>query len=104
MRERLLASQDWVDGRQTVGSQGAQVKRNEQLDENSPLRTQLGERIRTRLQNQPLFLPPRCRCVLFCRALTAIKAVALYGMHIDGAVMRLDGQTQLRSDLSCTLF
>lgn len=104
MREQLLASQDWVDGRQTVGSQGAQVKRNEQLDENSPLRTQLGERIRTRLQNQPLFFAAALPLRIILPRFNRYQGGGTYGMHIDGAVMRLDGQTQLRSDLSCTLF
>ena len=33
MRQRL-AEADWVDGRATVGTQGAQVKQNRQLPEN----------------------------------------------------------------------
>jgi PKHD-type hydroxylase len=41
MRERLDAT-DWIDGRASVGSQGAQVKRNRQLAEGSPLALELG--------------------------------------------------------------
>ena len=37
MRQQLEAA-DWVDGRETVGPQGAQVKRNRQLPEVSPVR------------------------------------------------------------------
>ena len=42
MRARLLAS-DWIDGRASVGSQGAQVKRNRQLADGSPLAVELGQ-------------------------------------------------------------
>lgn len=31
----VLDHADWTDGRETVGAQGAQVKRNEQLDRKS---------------------------------------------------------------------
>ena len=41
MRE-ALGRADWTDGRETVGAQGAQVKRNEQLPEASPVRHELG--------------------------------------------------------------
>ena len=36
MREGL-ASAEWIDGRATVGAQGAQVKHNQQLADGSPL-------------------------------------------------------------------
>ena len=34
---------DWTDGRETVGAQGAKVKRNQLLPDASPLRQKLGE-------------------------------------------------------------
>lgn len=37
MRDELLAA-DWIDGRETVGFQGPQVKHNLQLPASSPLR------------------------------------------------------------------
>ncbi len=33
---RLLAQAEWVDGRVTVGSQGATVKQNQQIDTRTP--------------------------------------------------------------------
>ena len=42
---RALDSADWIDGRATVGAQGARVKRNQQLSDSSPLREQLGQRV-----------------------------------------------------------
>lgn len=104
MRKRLLASSDWVDGRQTVGSQGAQVKRNEQLDDRSALRTELGEVIRQRLQKHPLFFAAALPLRIMLPRFNRYQGGGTYGMHIDGSVMRVDDHTHLRSDLSCTLF
>src|SRR3546814_3128604 len=65
---RVLDAADWADGRETVGVQGAQVKRNEQLPEASPLRSELGRIVQAALDRNPLFfaaalpqrmLPPR---------------------------------------------
>ena len=50
-----LASADWIDGRATVGAQGAQVKRNQQLADRSPLATRLGETVLAALSANPLF-------------------------------------------------
>lgn len=38
-----LAQADWVDGRATVGVQGAQVKKNRQLPVDGPVARELGE-------------------------------------------------------------
>ena len=38
---QALDQADWTDGRETVGVQGAQVKRNQQLPDASPLREQI---------------------------------------------------------------
>ena len=45
VRGRLDAAGDaWVDGRATAGHQGAQVKRNLQIAEDSPRRARAGRR------------------------------------------------------------
>lgn len=105
-----LASAEWIDGRATVGPQGAQVKRNQQLADRSPLATKLGETVLAALAANPLFhaatLPARILPPRFNR----YRGGGEYGFHVDGAVMGLaardDGQpaTQMRSDVSCTLF
>lgn len=95
---------DWIDGRQTVGAQGAQVKRNLQLPEASPVREALGRLILDALAQHPLYhaaaLPLRTLAPRFNR----YEGGGHYGYHVDGAVMALPGGGQLRSDLSCTLF
>lgn len=103
MRQALDAA-DWTDGRETVGVQGAQVKRNLQLPDASPLRQQLAQIVLAALARHPLFhaatLPQRTLTPRFNR----YEGGGQYGFHVDGAVMALSGETQLRSDVSCTLF
>ena len=50
-----LDGAEWVDGRQTVGAQGAQVKRNLQLAEDSPLRRELGAVVLAALAHNPMY-------------------------------------------------
>jgi PKHD-type hydroxylase len=102
---RRLDEADWVDGRQTVGDQGARVKRNRQLAEQSPVAQQLGQGILAALARNALFfsaaLPLRFVPPLF----NSYEGGEHYGLHVDGSVRALPGtQLQLRTDLSCTLF
>ena len=99
-----LDAAEWADGRETVGAQGAKVKRNLQLPDASPLRLQLGQIVLAALAKNPLYhaaalplrtLPPR---------FTRYEGGGQYGFHVDGAVMELTAEAQLRSDVSCTLF
>ncbi|HET7663161.1 MAG TPA: Fe2+-dependent dioxygenase [Rhodanobacteraceae bacterium] len=104
MRAKLEAA-DWADGRETVGPQGAQVKRNQQLPENSPLRQELGNVVLAALAQNSLYhaatLPQRTLPPRFNR----YRDDGQYGFHVDGSVMALpDHSGQLRSDIACTLF
>jgi PKHD-type hydroxylase len=99
-----LEAADWTDGRETVGVQGARVKRNQQLPDASPRRLQLGQLILHALAGNPLYhaatLPLRTLPPRFNR----YEGGGEYGFHVDGAVMALSVDAQLRSDISCTLF
>ncbi|UJJ32635.1 Fe2+-dependent dioxygenase [Halopseudomonas maritima] len=104
VRKRLAAA-DWVDGRATVGQQGAVVKRNRQLPVDSPVARELGELILKRLYATPLFmaaaLPLRSVPPLF----SIYSGGEHYGFHVDGAVRQLPfNQLSLRTDVSSTLF
>lgn len=95
----------WSDGRATVGSQGAAVKHNLQLDPGLPLAQALGQRILEKLRTHPQFfaaaLPLRILPPLFNR----YAGGGQYGLHVDGSVMsQRDTGQPLRSDLSATLF
>ena len=101
---QALDAADWTDGRETVGVQGALVKRNRQLPDASPLRAELGHIVLAALARHPLYhaatLPLRTLPPRFNR----YEGGGQYGMHVDGSVMSLPGGEQLRSDISCTLF
>ena len=104
MRAALDAA-DWVDGRQTVGEQGAKVKQNRQLPALSPIGVALGRTILDALAKNPVFfaaaLPLRFVPPLFNR----YEGGENYGLHIDGSVRSVPGtDQQMRTDLSCTLF
>ena len=104
IQQRLEAAQ-WTDGRETVGAQGAQVKRNLQLPDASPLRAELAAEVLAALAANPLYhaavLPAKTMPPRFNR----YEGGGHYGFHVDGAVMAVavSGE-QLRSDISCTLF
>jgi PKHD-type hydroxylase len=102
---RELEGADWVDGRATVGPQGAQVKQNRQLPELSPVGQPLGRAILEALGRNPLFvsavLPLRTSAPLFNR----YEGGEHYGLHIDGAMRAIAGSDLiLRTDVSSTLF
>lgn len=104
---RCLDTADWTDGRETVGHQGALVKRNEQLPDASPVKAELGRIVQAALDRSPLFfsaaLPLRTLPPRFNR----YAGGGTYGFHVDGSVMRTGPQGDrgyIRSDVSCTLF
>ena len=103
MRERL-ASTDWIDGRASVGSQGAQVKRNRQLAEGAPLALELGQVVSAALMANPLFFS----CALPLRILppffNSYAGGEHYGPHVDGAIRAQRGGAPVRTDVSCTVF
>jgi PKHD-type hydroxylase len=103
MRRRLDQT-DWVDGRTTVGAQGAQVKQNRQLREGSPLALELGQAVLEALARHPLFfsaaLPRRTCPPLF----NSYAGGEHYGAHVDGALRRVPDGQWLRTDVSSTLF
>ena len=106
LRAKLAAAgAAWVDGRVTAGFQGAPVKRNQQIDEGSPLAAESQAIVLGALERHPLFisgaLPNRVYPPMFNRYGEGMT----FGAHVDGGV-RLDPRTgaKLRTDISATLF
>jgi PKHD-type hydroxylase len=105
---KALDGGEWIDGKATVGAQGAQVKRNQQLADGSPLARELGAAVLAALAASPLYhaavLPLRALPPRFNR----YQGGGEYGFHVDGSVMHvaMPGQPPgtLRTDVSCTLF
>ncbi len=108
LRKRLdEAGAAWIDGRATAGHQGAQVKRNLQIAEESAVASELGATILAALERNPLFLsaalPSRIYPPMFNRYEGA--AGMHFGTHVDGAVRLLPGTgVKFRTDISATLF
>jgi PKHD-type hydroxylase len=94
----------WVDGRASVGSQGAQVKRNRQLAEGSPLAVELGQLVSAALMANPLFFSSVLPLRILPPFFNSYGGGEHYGPHVDGAIRFPSGGAPLRSDVSCTVF
>lgn len=104
-REKLAASDAWVDGRATAGHQGAQVKQNMQIDERSPLARDLGEPIVAALERNALFISAALPSRIYPPMFNRYEGGMHFGSHVDGAVRLMPGTgAQIRTDLSATLF
>ncbi|MCW0198135.1 Fe2+-dependent dioxygenase [Sphingopyxis sp.] len=101
---RRLDGADWTDGRETVGAQGAKVKRNEQVPDASPLKAELSAAVLAALKRSPLFFAAALPRKILPPRFNRYAGGGAYGFHVDGAVMKLASGEHLRSDLSCTLF
>ena len=99
-----LQQAEWVDGRATTGDQGAQVKKNQQVDTRSPLYDELQNHVLAALNRSALFfaaaLPKTISSPLFNR----YQQSETYGFHVDGAVRNHAQKGWMRTDLSATLF
>jgi PKHD-type hydroxylase len=99
-----LRETDWVDGRQSVGSQGAQVKRNRQLAEGSPLALELGGIVSAALMANPLFFSSVLPLRILPPYFNGYAGGEHYGPHVDGAIRAQRGGAAVRADVSCTVF
>ncbi len=100
LRQALLApGTPWRDGAETAGWHAREVKRNRQLERDSPLHLRLRDFLERLLLDQPLLqaaaLPLRLHGLLFSR----MGPGDGYGRHVDNAFMAGG-----RSDLSFTVF
>ncbi|HEX5489440.1 MAG TPA: Fe2+-dependent dioxygenase [Rhodanobacteraceae bacterium] len=103
MRARLEAA-EWTDGRETVGPQGAEVKRNQQLPDSSALRLELGREVLSACARHPGFHAATLPVKILPPRFNRYAGGGTYGTHVDGAVMALADGSQLRSDIACTVF
>ncbi len=105
IRARMDGAPEWVDGRESVGPQGAQVKRNRQLREGSPLAVELGQVVSAALMNHPLFFSSVLPLRVLAPYFNAYGGGEHYGLHVDGAVRaQRGGLPPVRADVSTTLF
>lgn len=101
----LLAAAPWVDGRVTAGYQGATVKDNRQLAEESPAARELGDMILAALERNPLFISSTLPARVYPPMFNRYEGGQHFGNHIDNAVRLLPRSgTKIRTDISATLF
>lgn len=104
MRARLAAT-DWIDGRASVGPQGAQVKRNRQLAEGSPIASELGQVVSAALMAHPLFFSSVLPLRILSPYFNSYGGGEHYGLHVDGAIRaQRPGLPAIRADVSATVF
>jgi PKHD-type hydroxylase len=99
-----LSAANWADGRATAGTQSAQAKHNDQLDERDSIARAAGERIVTALERNSLFISAALPLRVFPPLFNRYAVGQAFGAHVDNAIRQTkDGRT-LRTDLSATLF
>jgi PKHD-type hydroxylase len=104
MRQRLRDT-DWIDGRASVGPQGAQVKRNRQLAEGSALALELGQIVSAALMASPLFFSSVLPLRILAPYFNSYAGGEHYGLHVDGAIRaQRPGLPAIRADVSTTVF
>lgn len=103
-RARLDAA-PWQDGLATAGTLARSVKRNLQLEDGSPLATELGNEVLRRLQANSLFVSAALPRRIYPPKFNRYADGGAYGAHVDSALMHVPGAgLTVRSDLSATLF
>ncbi|MCC6296646.1 MAG: Fe2+-dependent dioxygenase [Pseudomonadales bacterium] len=100
-----LAQAPWRDGRDSAGSLSIQVKDNQQVDDDSSIAHDLGNRILGMLGRNALFVSAALPNRFFPPRFNRYAGGGHYWTHIDAALMYSDRLSQaVRSDLSATLF
>jgi len=100
----LLQAAEWEDGRATAGHQGAHVKRNRQLPQESAAGRELGESILRALGQSALFMSAALPLHVLPPTFNRYGVGEAFGNHVDGAMRFLPNGQRMRTDLSCTLF
>tara|TARA_R110001583_G_scaffold41314_2_gene131534 strand:- start:667 stop:1350 length:684 start_codon:yes stop_codon:yes gene_type:complete len=100
-----LDNAPWQDGSVTAGAQVIGQKQNQQLDIDSVLAQQLGDKILGALARHPLFVSAALPLKIFPPMFNRYGQGDHYGFHVDNAI-RIIPQTniRLRTDLSATVF
>jgi len=102
---RLMAAEQWEDGRSTAGAQSSEVKKNEQLPPDGKTSRQLGERILRALATNNLFVSAAVPLHIFPPLFNRYVPGQFFGEHVDNCIRgdRLTG-LRIRTDLSVTLY
>jgi PKHD-type hydroxylase len=99
-----IAAADWVDGNITSGAGAALAKRNRQLPEGSEAALKARQVVQEALTASPLFLSAALPKRIFPPLFNRYGFGEGFGDHIDNAIRLLPDGSQMRTDLSATLF
>lgn len=100
-----LDQASWIDGRTTAGTQSAQAKKNQQLDEHSPVARKLGNLVLDALGRNGLFVSAALPNKIFPPLFNKYEGGETFGAHVDNAIRGVSGTpVRIRTDLSATLF
>ncbi|MBN3803116.1 Fe2+-dependent dioxygenase [Paraburkholderia sp. Ac-20336] len=94
----------WVDGRATAGYHGAEVKQNQQLDEEAPITRELADRVLAATERHPFFISAALPNRAYVPHFNRYSGGMTFGSHIDGAVRVLRSGLKVRTDVSITVF
>jgi PKHD-type hydroxylase len=101
----ILERSQWVDGRETAGSQAAKAKNNLQIRENSPEAREAGDIILKALGRNPTFNSASLAVRVLPPMFNRYDVGMTFGAHVDGAIRMIPGTTiRMRADVSSTLF
>jgi PKHD-type hydroxylase len=101
----LLAHAPWADGKQSAGTQAAQVKNNEQLPHDCEAARQIRAMVLRGLDRSPRFFSAALPKKVFTPRVNRYGGETNhYGDHIDNAIRALPEGQRVRTDISCTVF
>lgn len=101
----LIADAEWADGRITAGIQSAQVKRNQQLADDSPRAREAQCLILDALGDNGLFLSAALPNRVFPPLFNRYEIGMDFGNHVDNAIRTHVASGQhIRTDIAVTLF
>ncbi len=102
---RWLVDAPWGDGRDSAGSQAAQVKNNSQLPHDCEAAGAISALVSRGLERSALFLTAALPKKIFTPRTNRYSGAAnAYGSHVDSAIRTLPGGQRVRTDVSCTVF
>jgi len=101
--QQLLATGEFIDGKNSAGREAVAVKNNQELSPNSPLHRRLNAIVMSALVQHPQYqaaaLPLRVATAFYARYTPGMT----YGFHVDDPVMG-PMSARYRTDVSSTVF
>lgn len=101
---RSIAAAEWVDGNVTSGVGAALAKRNRQLPESSEAAAHARQVVQEGLARSQLFLSAALPKCIYPPLFNRYGVGEGFGDHVDNAIRLLPDGSQMRTDLSATLF